>query len=65
MLSIVTRSICMTVYIVHVAPRNSLLCACVFSLAVPLSLDGEKSVSDVRNMIHKLYTSLNVEKHQV
>ena len=32
---------------------------------MPLSLDGEKSLSDVRNMIHKLYTSLNVEKHQV
>ena len=30
-----------------------------------LSLDGEKSLSDVRNMIHRLYTSLNVEKHQV
>lgn len=28
-------------------------------------LDGEKSLSDVRNLIHKLYTSLNVDRHQV
>ena len=28
-------------------------------------LDGEKSLSDVRNVIHKLYTSLNVDRHQV
>ena len=28
-------------------------------------LDGEKSLSDVKNMIHKLYTSLNVDRHQV
>jgi hypothetical protein len=28
-------------------------------------LDGEKSLSDVRNVIHKLYTSLNVDRHQL
>lgn len=28
-------------------------------------LDGEKSLSDVRNMIHKLYSSLNVGQLQV
>lgn len=28
-------------------------------------LDGEKSLSDVRNMIHKLYTQLNVDTHQL
>ena len=28
-------------------------------------LDGEQSLSDVKNMIHKLYTSLNVDVHQV
>ncbi len=27
--------------------------------------DGERSVGDVRNMIHKLYSSLNVDRHQV
>ena len=28
-------------------------------------LDGEQSLSDVKNMIHKLYTSVNVDRHQV
>ncbi len=28
-------------------------------------LKGEQSLSDVKNMIHKLFTSLNVDAHQV
>ena len=27
--------------------------------------EGERALSDVKNMIHKLYTSLSVDKHQV
>ena len=34
-------------------------------IAVVGGLDGEESLSDVKNMIHKLYTSLNVDRHQV
>lgn len=36
-------------------------CGCVGKFP----LDGEKSLSDVRNMIHKLYSSLNVGQLQV
>lgn len=28
-------------------------------------VEGERALSDVKNMIHKLYTSLNVDKHQL
>lgn len=31
----------------------------------PLQLEGESSLADVRNMIHKLYTSLSVDRHQL
>ena len=34
-------------------------------LVFSVPLDGEKSLSDAKNMIHKLYTSLNVDRHQV
>ena len=42
----------------------------LFITPLPLSvsmvpLDGEQSLSDVKNMIYKLYTSLNVDWHQV
>ena len=36
---------------------------CYIVSTVPLK--GEQSLSDVKNMIHKLYTSLNVDSHQV
>jgi len=32
---------------------------------VKFSPDGEQTLGDVRNMIHKLYSSMNVDKHQV
>ena len=32
---------------------------------VKFPLDGEQSLSDIRNLIHKLYASLNVDGHQV
>ena len=34
-------------------------------LVYSVPLDGEKSLSDVKNMIYKLYTSLSVDRHQV
>lgn len=34
-------------------------------IAFSVPSDGEQSLSDVKNMIHKLYTSLNVDRHQV
>lgn len=39
------------------------ICPSILVFSVPL--DGEKSLSDAKNMIHKLYTSLNVDRHQV
>lgn len=36
-----------------------------FFLVYNLPSDGGQALSDVKNMIHKLYSSLNVEKHQV
>lgn len=42
------------------------LCKFLFILLVySVPSDGEESLSDVKNMIHKLYTSLNVDTHQV
>ena len=33
--------------------------------AVKLPLDGMQGLDEVKNMIHKLYTSLNIDQHQV
>ena len=33
--------------------------------AVKLPLDGVQGLDEVKNMIHKLYTSLNIDQHQV
>ena len=30
-----------------------------------LPLDGVQGLDEVKNMIHKLYTSLNIDQHQV
>lgn len=39
---------------------------CVYCLcAVKLPLDGVQGLDDVKSMIHKLYTSLNIDQHQV
>ena len=39
---------------------------CVFSpCAVKLPVDGVQGLDDVKSMIHKLYTSLNIDQHQV
>ena len=35
------------------------------SCAVKSSIDGVQGLSDVKTMVHKLYTSLNVDQHQV
>ena len=33
--------------------------------AVKLPVDGVQGLDDVKSMIHKLYTSLNIDQHQV
>ena len=33
--------------------------------AAKLPLDGVQGLDEVKNMIHKLYTSLNIDQHQV
>ena len=38
---------------------------CVLSHAVKLPLDGVQGLDEVKSMIHKLYTSLNIDQHQV
>ena len=38
---------------------------CVVSLCSEALLNGMQGLDEVKNMIHKLYTSLNIDQHQV
>lgn len=39
------------------------VCGC--PCAVKLPVDGVQGLDEVKNMIHKLYTALNIDQHQV